>query len=94
MAALSYTGKKLNGAELAGRLREQLPPYAVPLFLRLRAEQDTTATFKYRKVDLKRAGFDPQQIDEPLYVLLDAQRGYERLTPEIFGQIQRRELRF
>ena len=66
----------------------------MPLFLRLRAEQETTATFKYRKVDLKRAGFDPGQIDEPLYVLLDAQRGYEPLTAEIFKQIQKRELRF
>jgi len=94
MAALSYTGSELDGAELASQLRAQLPAYAVPLFLRLRAEQETTATFKYRKVDLKRAGFDPGQIDEPLYVLLDAQRGYETLTAEIFGKIRQGELRF
>jgi acyl-CoA synthetase (AMP-forming)/AMP-acid ligase II len=94
MAALSYVGAEFDGPALARLVREQLPAYAVPLFLRLRAEQETTATFKYRKVDLKRAGFDPGQIDEPLYVLLDAQRGYEPLTAEIFGQIQKRELRF
>jgi acyl-CoA synthetase (AMP-forming)/AMP-acid ligase II len=94
MAALSYTGAELDGAALAARLREQLPAYAVPLFLRLRAEQDTTATFKYRKVDLKRAGFDPGQIDEPLYVLLDAQRGYQPLTADLYRRIQGKELRF
>ncbi len=94
MAALSFAGETLDGAALAQQLRQQLPAYAVPLFLRLRTEQDTTATFKYRKVDLKRAGFDPGQIAEPLYALLDSQRGYEPLTPDIFGRIQRQELRF
>jgi acyl-CoA synthetase (AMP-forming)/AMP-acid ligase II len=98
MASLSYTdgggGGALDGAALAAHLRGRLPAYAVPLFLRLRAEQETTATFKYRKVELKRAAFDPAQIDEPLYALLDAQRGYEPLTPELYTRIQARELRF
>ena len=94
MAALSYVGDQLDGAALAGHLRAELPAYAVPLFLRLRAEQETTATFKYRKVELKREGFDPAQTGEPLYALLDAQRGYEPLTAEIFEQISRRQLRF
>ena len=92
MASLSCAAG-FDGAALAEHLRGRLPAYAVPLFLRLRAEQETTATFKYRKVELKRAGFDPGQIDEPLYVLLDAQRGYEALTPELFARIGRRELK-
>jgi len=29
-------------------------------------------------VDLKRAGFDPGQIDEPLYALLDAKAATSR----------------
>ena len=94
MASLSCSGAGLDGAALAQHLRAQLPAYAVPLFLRLRAEQETTATFKYRKVELKRAGFDPGQTGEPLYLLLDAQRGYEPLTPEIFGKIGQRQLKF
>lgn len=98
MASLSYAdgpgAGALDGAALAAHLRGRLPAYAVPLFLRLRAEQETTATFKYRKVELKRAGFDPGQIDEPLYVLLDAQRGYEPLTAELYARIKARELRF
>lgn len=93
MASLSLAGT-FDGAALAAHLRAQLPAYAVPLFLRLRAEQETTATFKYRKVDLKRGGFDPDQTGEPLYVLLDAQRGYEPLTPEIYTRIKAGELRF
>jgi len=39
MAALSYVGDKLDGAALAAHLRAQLPAYAIPLFLRLRASR-------------------------------------------------------
>ena len=93
MASLSCAGE-FDGAALARHLRAALPAYAVPLFLRLRAEQETTATFKYRKVELKRAGFDPAQVPEPLYVLLDAQRGYEALSAELHRSIVAQDLRF
>lgn len=86
MAALSLT-QPFDGLALAAFLREKLPAYAVPLFLRLRAEQETTSTFKYSKVELKRQGFDVHQIAEPLYVLADASRGYEPLTPELHARI-------
>jgi fatty-acyl-CoA synthase len=44
-----------------------LPPYAQPLFLRLQPEIETTGTFKYRKLDLVKDGFDPETVKEPLY---------------------------
>ena len=71
MAALSLAGgaQAFDGAALAAHLRERLPPYAVPLFLRLQPEPETTGTFKYRKVELKREGFDPGRVDEPLFRL-------------------------
>ena len=86
MAALTLTGA-FDGAAFARHLCAALPAYAVPLFLRLRPQQETTATFKFRKVDLKREGFDPARIDEPLYVLRDRSRGYEPLTAEGFADI-------
>jgi acyl-CoA synthetase (AMP-forming)/AMP-acid ligase II len=91
MAALTWNGQSFDGAGLARHLGEALPPYAVPLFVRLRDEQELTGTFKFRKVDLKKQGFDPALVGEPLYVLLD--RRYEPLTPEVFGRIARGELR-
>ncbi|MDR3417372.1 MAG: long-chain-acyl-CoA synthetase [Nevskia sp.] len=93
MAALSYAGEHLDGSALAEHLRRQLPAYAVPLFLRLRPEHETTGTFKYRKVDLKREAFDPSQVADPLYALLDADNGYRPITPEIFQKIQKGEVR-
>ncbi len=94
MAAVTLReGAVFNGARLARALQAALPAYSVPLFLRIRARQETTGTFKYRKVELKQAGFDPARIVEPLYVLLDRERGYEALTPEIFTRIQSGEAR-
>ena len=92
MAALTLIGT-LDGAALARHLCAALPAYAVPLFLRLKGEQEVTGTFKFKKVDLKREGFDPAQISEPLYVLGDRSRGYEPLTPALFKQIHGGTLR-
>lgn len=92
MAALTLAdGAELDGAALAVALRAALPAYAVPLFLRIRAEQDTTGTFKYRKVELKREGFDPARIDEPLYRLTDS--GYTPLDAEAHAAIVAGEIR-
>jgi fatty-acyl-CoA synthase len=45
-----------------------LPRYARPLFLRLRTAQPLTGTFKVRKADDVREGFDPALVADPLYV--------------------------
>ena len=86
MAALTLSGE-FDGGALADALCRKLPAYAVPVFIRIRAEQDTTATFKYRKVDLKREGFDPAQVNDPLYVRWSAKGPYEPLTTEHLNAI-------
>jgi fatty-acyl-CoA synthase len=48
-------------------LAERLPDYARPLFLRIRAETETTATLRPRKQDLAREGFDPAALFDPIY---------------------------
>ena len=96
MAALTLKPEvnQLDATGLARHLQAALPAYAIPMFLRLRETQETTGTFKYRKVELKLEGFDPAKVSEPLYALLDRERGYERLTAAGFGRIQRSEIRF
>ena len=65
------------------------------LFLRLRQEQETTSTFKFRKVELKQEGFDPAKVNEPLYVLTARDgSGYQMLSPDLFRRIQEGSLRF
>jgi acyl-CoA synthetase (AMP-forming)/AMP-acid ligase II len=93
MAALSWNKSKFDGKKLAAHLCAELPAYAVPLFLRFREQQEVTGTFKYRKVELKRDGFDAAAVPDPLYVLIDRERGYEVLTPALFKRIHGGELR-
>jgi fatty-acyl-CoA synthase len=47
---------------------ERLPGYAAPVFVRLAGEADMTTTFKLRKVDLQREGYDSAKVADPLYV--------------------------
>ncbi|NKF24027.1 long-chain-acyl-CoA synthetase [Solimonas marina] len=92
MAALTLSGH-FDGAALAAHCCAQLPAYAVPLFVRLRGEQETTATFKFRKLELKQQGFDPAKVGEPLYVLRDRSVGYEPLDASLFEAIVRGAVR-
>src|SRR5690606_38669231 len=46
---------------------EQLPHYARPLFVRVAKTLQTTGTFKYRKVDLVKDGFDPEAVSDVIY---------------------------
>jgi fatty-acyl-CoA synthase len=67
MAALVVGGEfdlKVFRAEVAARL----PSYARPVFLRLLPVLESTGTFKPRKQDLAREGYDPAQTSDPLYV--------------------------
>jgi fatty-acyl-CoA synthase len=86
MAALVVDGD-FNLEDLPARVRARLAPYARPLFLRLSQKLDVTGTFKQRKVDLVREGFDPSAIADPLYVFDSASMQYERLTPERYAAI-------
>ena len=81
------------GDPWADARRKRLPAYAVALFLRIVQEHETTATFKIRKDELKRQGFDPGAIGDPLWVLLDGDGGYQPLTADIFARIGCAELR-
>ncbi len=66
MAAL-VTGTGFDIAKLADALSGNLPSYARPVFIRLLPELEITGTFKQRKVELVKDGFDPAAIADPLY---------------------------
>ncbi|MCY4128313.1 MAG: long-chain-acyl-CoA synthetase [Gammaproteobacteria bacterium] len=57
----------------------RLPSYAIPIFLRVCPESDITETFKLRKVSLRREGYDPERIAEPIYIRDVAANTYTRL---------------
>jgi fatty-acyl-CoA synthase len=86
MASLVVNGDFSLG-DLPARLKARLPTYAQPIFLRLTPQLEVTGTFKQRKVDLVREGFDPAAIPDPIFWLDPAAGGYERLLPERYAEI-------
>ncbi|MCC5856381.1 MAG: long-chain-acyl-CoA synthetase [Idiomarina sp.] len=75
-------------------LKARLPDYAIPLFLRLAEQHETTTTFKIKKAELKRQSFWPEQVREPLFVLVDKDVGYQPLNPDLIEAIQAGRVRF
>jgi len=74
-------------------IQTELPLYARPVFLRISKESDTTSTFKFKKTNLVKAGFDPANISDPLYYA-DTQEGiFKVIDAEVFKQINTGEIR-
>ncbi|CAH8591471.1 unnamed protein product [Dicrocoelium dendriticum] len=70
-----------------------LPVYARPLFLRLCERIEMTSTFKMRKVELVKAGFDPSVEGDHVYWLNSKSNAYCRLDKETFDQLQQGAIR-
>jgi fatty-acyl-CoA synthase len=66
--ATIVAGPGFDVTALARHLADRLPVYAQPVFLRVRAELDLTPTFKPKKQELAREGYDPAVVGEALYV--------------------------
>ena len=72
---------------LAAHLARQLPAYARPLFIRIRDEIDATETFKQKKAQLARDGFDPRAIADPLFVAEPKSGAYVALDEATYARI-------
>lgn len=98
MAAITLTdAAELNEQDCSAMVnlfKKSLPAYAVPVFLRIQKQVETTGTFKYQKNKLKEQAFDPKQTDDRLLVLLPNATAYCDLTPEIYANIQAYKYRF
>ena len=86
MAAL-VVSPSFEPTHLAEHLRENLAAYARPVFLRLKPEMEITGTFKQRKVELVKDGFDPHGIADPIWYLDPATNLYRPLDAETYAAI-------
>ncbi|MEQ2256457.1 hypothetical protein ILYODFUR_024359 [Ilyodon furcidens] len=86
-AATVKKDAQFDGSKLYDHVVSYLPSYARPRFIRLQSAVEVTATFKQMKVKLVEQGFDPEHIQEPLYILDDCVRSYVPLTAEIYSSI-------
>jgi fatty-acyl-CoA synthase len=87
MAAIT-PGADFQLENLRDYLARELPGYARPIFIRIQPAIETTGTFKYRKVDLVRDGFDPAKTEQKLYFDDPEQGRYVEITREVYERIQ------
>jgi len=91
------TNTEIENFNLKGfieKLKQNLPSYAVPLFIRFQEEFEVTATMKRIKSRLKQGGFDPREVKDPLYVLLPGESEYTLLTDDLHAEIADGKHRF
>ena len=89
MAAIQLReGKEFDGKALAKAAYERLPGYAVPLFVRVVKELAHTSTFKSQKVDLRKEGYNPENVDDPIYVLSGKDEGYVPFYDEYLDEVK------
>lgn len=86
MASITTTGY-LDYKDVLDKLSSRLPKYAVPVFIREQQEASTTTTFKYRKRDLVKEGFDPEAAGDRVWYADPETGRYELVTPETYKKI-------
>ena len=77
----------LNLTALRDHIAQQLPEYARPAFLRIRKDNDLTTTFKQKKINLLKEGFDPSRTSDPIYFNDPQRKAFVRLDPALYEQI-------
>ncbi|XP_049811593.1 long-chain fatty acid transport protein 1-like isoform X2 [Schistocerca nitens] len=93
MVAILDEDSTLDLKAFAEGLKQSLPSYARPIFLRILKKVDMTGTYKLKKKDLQDEGFDPTNIKDRLYYL-SSNGTYELLTEDVFSQINNGKIRF
>ncbi|KAK2920001.1 long-chain fatty acid transport protein 2-like isoform X1 [Channa argus] len=87
MAALKLKeNMEFDGNATYQHVKNNLPSYARPRFIRIQDTLAVTGTFKQMKMKLAEEGFNPVIIRDPLF-FLDENKGYRPMTEEIFNSI-------
>lgn len=92
MAAL-VTASPIDLPKFKAHLEKNLAAYARPIFLRMQGEIEITGTFKHRKVELVKDGYDPRTVKDPLFFLDPIDGQYVPLTPELYDRLMAGEVR-
>ncbi|GGE27199.1 long-chain-acyl-CoA synthetase [Agaricicola taiwanensis] len=93
MAAVVTDGQPLDLIGLREHMEQHLPDYARPLFLRIQPEIEVTGTFKQKKVELVKEGFDPAVVPDAIWFNSPETKRFERLDDEMYRRIQDCEIR-
>lgn len=92
MAAIVDQNNKLDINQLSSDIQKNLPAYARPIFIRILPEVPMTSTFKFKKVELQKDGYNIDKIKDPIY-MLDRSGIYQKFTLENYRDILNGKLR-
>ncbi|XP_018419047.1 PREDICTED: very long-chain acyl-CoA synthetase-like isoform X1 [Nanorana parkeri] len=79
--------QSFDGEKLYEKVVDYLPSYARPRFVRIQESIEVTGTYKQRKVELVKEGFNPLVIKDPLYFLDETNKIYRPMTQQIYNAI-------
>ena len=69
-------------------MRDKLPHFAQPVFVRIQADLDTTGTFKLVKGELRKQAYNLAEVgDDAIYVMLPKTGEYRLLDQSIVETI-------
>src|SRR5665647_2825849 len=74
-------------ADFHDRLARRLPAYACPVMVRFCNVLDTTETFKQKKHQLAREGFDPRLVTDPLFFKDPKSGSYRPVDADAYARI-------
>jgi len=88
LAAVTFKeNEEVSLPEFYSICKATLPPYAIPLFIRVLPHVEITGTFKHMKVAYKNEGMNPSNMKDKLYFFNNATKQYEELTHDVYNGI-------
>lgn len=75
-------------------IKNQLPSYAMPIFLRMVKELDITGTFKLKKLALQREGYNPNIIDDKMFFYNKLKGAYQPLDIQLYNELMQMRCHF
>ena len=73
--------------EFAAFIVDRLPKYSIPIFVRVQNELELTGTLKLRKINLRKHGYNINQIKDPIYLWNSSLQSYKLLDQDEYSVI-------
>jgi len=87
MANIVISDKNFDFKKFWDFAKEKLPSYARPVFLRVSKEIQMTGTFKHQKAALRKEGYNPNVVKDPLYFYENDKHTYSPLTQGTYDYV-------
>ncbi|MEH6696874.1 MAG: long-chain-acyl-CoA synthetase [Hyphomonas sp.] len=93
MAAIT-TDDDVDFDGMYAALGQKLPSYAIPIFIRVQRDAETTGTFKYRKVELVKDGFNIDEVTDPIWMYHPERKTYVPFTQDRYESLRSGAFKF